>query len=158
MGTAQRYIAHWVHWPRRPRITSAVEPFPARTARKRRKIGPFSRRLSFGSLDLRTKEGQFAHDIKTALLEQLGGDPTPAQQILVQLAAIKALRCELLCNVIFSDTAIKDVREYHLLAWMNGLRRDLEALGLEEPEPAKPMDAITLARLKYDRPATGEPA
>ena len=70
------------------------------------------------------------------------------------MAAIKALRCELLCKAIFSDAAIKDVRENHILAWMNGLRRDLVALGLlnpDEPEPA--MDALTLARLKYARPA-----
>jgi hypothetical protein len=38
---------------------------------------------------------------------------------------------------------------------MNGLRRDLQALGLEEPEAPEPaMDAITLARMKYGPPQT----
>ena len=76
------------------------EPFPVRTRRKRRGIGPFSRRLSFGQLDLRTAEGQFAHDVKTALMTALGKDPSPAQQVIVQMAALKLLRCELLSRRI----------------------------------------------------------
>jgi hypothetical protein len=112
-----------------------VFPLPAK--KKRRKIGPFARRLSFGQLDLRTAEGQFANDVRLALTEQLGGNPTPAQQLLIQSVSLKALRCELLTRRVLCEQNIKSNNDNHLLAWMNAMRRDLQALGLDTA-PATP--------------------
>jgi hypothetical protein len=66
-----------VHW--RQKITSATkvtapgcipdyEPFPFRQRKKRRKIGPFSKRFSFAMLDLRTQEGRYTRDICDGIL------------------------------------------------------------------------------------------
>lgn len=117
---------------------SKIGVFPARPSKKRRELGPFSRRLSFGQLDLRTSEGQFANDIRIALSEQLGGNPSPAQQLMIQAAALKALRCELLIRRVLTEVSIKGNNDHHCLAWLNGLRRDSEALGLLDPTDNKP--------------------
>jgi len=69
------------HWRRK--ITSATkrtapgcipdyEPFPFRQRKKRRKVGPFSKRLSFAMLDLRTQEGRYARDICDSIAADLG--------------------------------------------------------------------------------------
>jgi hypothetical protein len=98
------------------------------------------------ALDRRTVEGKFLEDTRIALLNQCGPDPTPAQQLLCQMAAVKAVRCELLVRIILGpqpkDKPIKDNREHHALAWMNGLRRDLVALGLLIPPDAPPLPDI----------------
>ena len=49
------------------------EPFPFRQRKKRRKVGPFSKRLSFAMLDLRTQEGREARDISDGIAADLGG-------------------------------------------------------------------------------------
>jgi hypothetical protein len=46
-----------------------------RTLKKRRKVGPFSKRLSFAMLDLRTQEGRYARDICNGIAADLGGAP-----------------------------------------------------------------------------------
>jgi hypothetical protein len=51
------------------------EPFPFRQRKKRRKVGPFSKRLSFAMLDLRTQEGRYARDICDGIAADLGGVP-----------------------------------------------------------------------------------
>lgn len=130
------------------RITAATEPFPARIRRKRARIGPFSKRLSFAQLDLRTAEGQFADDVRQALTDGLGYTPSPSQQILIQMAALKLLRCELLCRKILSAESIQDRNDNHFLAWSNSVRRDLEALaGLQGT--AKPA-GLTMADLRRE--------
>jgi hypothetical protein len=125
-----------------PKTTTPAEPFPARIRRKRRAIGPFSKRLSFAQLDLRTAEGQYADDVRTALTEGLGHSPSPAQQILIQMAALKLLRCELLCRQILSAESIQDRHDHHFLAWSNSVRRDLEALSGLRPAAATPVDPM----------------
>lgn len=129
--------------------TGAFGIFPLPIKKKRRKVGPFSRRLSFGQLDLRTAEGQFADDVRVALSEQLGGNPTPAQQLLIQSAALKALRCELLIRRVLTEESIKSNADNHCLAWLNALRRDLEALGLQ-PAAGPPTDPMAAIRAVMD--------
>jgi hypothetical protein len=137
------------------KTTRAAEPFPQRIRRKRRRIGPFAKRLSFAQLDLRTAEGQFADDVRRALTEQLGGSPSAGQQVLVQMAALKLLRCELLCRKILSAEAIQDRNDNHFLAWANSVRRDLEALGVTSPTGPSPGAALDahLAKLVAQREA-----
>ena len=48
--------------PINPTVAGCIpdfEPFPFRQRKKRRKVGPFSKRLSFAMLDLRTQEGRY---------------------------------------------------------------------------------------------------
>jgi hypothetical protein len=113
-----------------------ARPFAQRRRRYARpgRLGPYAGgingHIAFTALDGRTTEGQYLRNIRDALSAQIGPSPTAAQQLLIQAAAVKALRCELLARVVFGEEEIKDNREYHLLAWSNGLRRDLLALGL----------------------------
>jgi hypothetical protein len=90
-----------------------------------------TRTFSFSILNMDTAEGRFAADIYLALTEQLGGDLTAAQQLLVQSTALTALRCELLSRAVFAAPGCSTTcNENHLLAWLNSLRRDLVALGI----------------------------
>jgi hypothetical protein len=106
------------------------EPFPFRQRKKRRKVGPFSKRLSFAMLDLRTQEGRYARDICDGIAADLGGAPNAAQQILCQMFALKVLRVQLLVKAILSGEAVNRHTENYCLAWMNSARRDLQALGV----------------------------
>jgi hypothetical protein len=106
------------------------EPFPFRQRKKRRKVGPFSKRLSFAMLDLRTQEGRYARDICDGIAADLGGAPNAAQQILCQMFALKVLRVQLLVKTILSGETVNRHTENYCLAWMNSARRDLEALNV----------------------------
>ena len=109
---------------------AAPEPFPFRQRKKRRKVGPFSKRLSFAMLDLRTQEGRYARDICDGIAADLGGAPNAAQQILCQMFALKVLRVQLLVKTILSGETVNRHTENYCLAWMNSARRDLEALNV----------------------------
>jgi hypothetical protein len=139
---------------RSPKIPRASSAFPPQFKRdKRKKSSPRSNRISFGALDRRTSEGKFAWHIVEALAEQLGGTPTAARQLLIQSTAIKALRCEILTRVIFDRSnanTTDDFPDYNLLKWMDGLRKDLVSLGLDNERGYRPLPA-TVAEL-LDRP------
>ena len=116
--------------PTAPGCIPDFEPFPFRRRKKRRKVGPFSKRLSFAMLDLRTQEGRYARDICDGIAADLGGAPNAAQQILCQMFALKVLRLQLLVKTILSGEIVNQHAENYCLAWMNSARRDLEALGI----------------------------
>ena len=99
---------------------------------KKRRIGAFSRRLSVSDLDLRTSAGKFAHAIKEGLEAQIG-NPSPGQQILIKLVAIKVLRCEMMYEKVMAGGDLQDRIENYFLVWSNSIRRDLEALGVLDP-------------------------
>jgi hypothetical protein len=103
--------------------------------RTKRRIGAFSRRLSFSDLDGRTNAGKYANSIKNDLERQIGS-PSPAQQILIKLIAVKVLRCEMMYDQVLSNPNggnLRDRVENYFLAWSNSIRRDLEALGVLGP-------------------------
>jgi hypothetical protein len=116
--------------PTAPGCIPDFEPFPFRRRKKRRKVGPFSKRLSFAMLDLRTQEGRYARDICDGITADLGGAPNAAQQILCQMFALKVLRVQLLVQKILSGETVNRHTENYCLAWMNSARRDLEALNV----------------------------
>src|SRR5260370_11468124 len=100
--------------------------------RKKRRIGAFSKRLSFSDLDLRTNAGKFVNSIKNDLEAQIG-NPSAGQQILIKLIAVKVLRCEMMYDQVLSipnGGDLQDRVENYFLAWSNSVRRDLEALGV----------------------------
>src|SRR5437016_5234026 len=111
---------------------SARQRRPSIARRKKRRIGAFSKRLSFSDLDLRTNAGRFANSIKSDLEAQIG-NPSPGQQILIKLVAIKVLRCEMMYDQVLSKPDggdLQDRVENYFLAWSNSVRMDLEALGV----------------------------
>jgi hypothetical protein len=114
---------------------SARQRRPSMARRRKRRIGAFSKRLSFSDLDLRTNAGKFANSIKNDLEAQIG-NPTAGQQILIKLVAMKVLRCEMMYDQVLSKPRggdLQDRIENYFLAWSNSIRRDLEALGVLDP-------------------------
>ena len=64
------------------------------------------------------------------------GDATAPQRLLVQAAAVKATRLALLTDQLLDGTPPSEGSDHHALAWLNSLRLDLMALGLERKGPA----------------------
>ena len=103
-------------------------------ANRHRKIGPFSRDQRLANPDRRTHAGRI---LKAVTLELMGhlGDATPPQRLLVQSAALKAVRLSLLTQRLLTDEGdLASGNDHHCLAWLNSLRLDLVALGLERRE------------------------
>ena len=85
---------------------------------------------------------------------QLGGDPTAAQQLLVQAAAIKALRFEVLTRIVFQHSngrQVEDFPDTNLLKWMDGLRKDLVSLGLNNERGYRQMPETVQELLESPR-------
>jgi hypothetical protein len=111
---------------------SARQRRPSMARRGKRRIGAFSKRLAFSDLDGRTNAGKFVNSIKNDLEAQIG-NPSPGQQILIKLIAVKVLRCEMMYDQVLSKPGggdLQDRVENYFLAWSNSVRRDLEALGV----------------------------
>jgi hypothetical protein len=103
--------------------------------------------LTLGELDLRTAEGRYAKGIRKALIEHVGGSPTPAQQLLIGLVALKCLRMEMMVFKILSDEQIESGDDGKFLSWANSVRRDLEVLGVARNLPPPPsLEHYLLAR------------
>ena len=102
------------------------------SASKKAKPGPFSRSRALASVDRRSKAGRTFKNTVAALAEHIGGDPTPAQALIIQSAALKATRLFLLSERLLSGDELGEKSDHHALAWLNSLRLDLQALGLEQ--------------------------
>jgi hypothetical protein len=64
------------------------------------------------------------------------GDPTAPQRLLIQAAALKATRLALLADQLLDGSPPSEGSDHHALAWLNSLRLDLQAIGLERKGPA----------------------
>jgi ribosomal protein L32 len=113
---------------------SAPQRRPSADRRNKRRIVAFSKRLTFSDLDGRTNAGKYVNSMKNDLEAQIG-NPSPGQQILIKLVAIKMLRCEMMYEQVLSQPDggdLQDRIENYFLAWSNSVRRDLQALGVLE--------------------------
>ncbi len=68
--------------------------------------------------------------VQAELTEHVGGQPNAAQQLLIRLASIKALRVALMADYVLSEQSITERDDRQFLAWANSLRRDLDTLGI----------------------------
>ncbi len=70
-------------------------------------------------------------EIKSGLVEHLGGNPSTAQRMLIDRIAALTLRLELMDKEALAGKpeTERDARSY--LAWSNGLARMLHKLGLQ---------------------------
>jgi hypothetical protein len=102
---------------------------------RHRKVGPFSRDQSLTDADHRTREGRFLKTVTRELVEHLG-DATAPQRLLIQSAALKATRMMLLTDQLLAGVQLGEGSDHHALAWLNSMRLDLIAIGLERKGPA----------------------
>jgi hypothetical protein len=106
-----------------------------RSASRRRHPGPFSRDQAIADVDRRTREGRFLKTVTRELIEHLG-DASAPQRLLVQSAALKATRMMLLTDQLLAGVPLAEGSDHHALAWLNSMRLDLQAIGLERKGPA----------------------
>jgi hypothetical protein len=103
--------------------------------RKRPRLGPYSKKEALTSIDGRCRVARTIREFARELVAQVGGDPTPAQRILIREASIKNARITMMADAILDrDAPDFDLTTRCYLAWSNSLRRDLEALGIKAPE------------------------
>ncbi len=70
--------------------------------------------------------------VEAALVNALGGEPTPQETLLVQRAAVKALRCSILeKEILRPNHNVPPTIHEDYLRWSRELRADLQALGLQ---------------------------
>jgi hypothetical protein len=82
--------------------------------------------------DGRTREVKAKLQIEAELTSALGGEPSPQQVLLIQRAAVKALRCALVeIEILRLRGQIPDSLAQDYLRWARELRADLVALGLK---------------------------
>jgi hypothetical protein len=103
----------------------------AKTEKNRNPVGPFSRDRSLTTLDKRTKAGRVLRQTRIDLADHVGGNPTAAERLIIESAAVKATRLFLLSEKLLAGGDISSESDHHALAWLNSLRLDLSALGLE---------------------------
>jgi hypothetical protein len=102
---------------------------------RHRKPGPFSRDQALADLDRRTRAGRVMKGVIRELTLHIG-DATAPQRLLIQSAALKSTRLALLSDQLLDGTPPSEGSDHHALAWLNSLRLDLQALGLERKGPA----------------------
>jgi hypothetical protein len=96
-----------------------------------RRIGPFCRDKTLTMIDRRSRAGRFWAACEKELIDHVGGTPTPAQRLIIQAATLKATRMALLSDMLLSGDTPSEGSDHHALAWLNSMRLDLQALGLE---------------------------
>ncbi|MBS0988510.1 hypothetical protein [Acetobacter okinawensis] len=112
-----------------------------------KKIGPYSRPDSLNKLDGRCKEARLLKNVRSALVEHLGGNPSITQLVLIDRAAWLTLHMGLMDSHMLEGgaPAERDSRQY--LAWANTLTRTMRSLGLDKaPAPTRGMDALLAER------------
>ena len=100
-------------------------------AKSSQKPGPLSRDHRIASLDRRTRAGRVLRTVERDLIEHVGGHPTAAERLIINSAALKATRLSLLCERLLEDRELSDSSDGQALAWLNSMRLDLQALGLQ---------------------------
>ena len=104
---------------------------PGKAPKSSFKVGPFSRDRALASVDKRTKAGRVMRQTLADLRDHVGGNPSAAEALIIQSAALKATRLFLLSQrLLYAEDAAIPEGDNHCLAWLNSMRLDLQALGL----------------------------
>jgi hypothetical protein len=136
----------WFHQtPARRHLMAALFSTPRRI---RRRFGPYSKATSLTAIDGRCRAARQIREFTAELMQHIGPDPTAAERVLVNAAAVKHAKMIMLADKILADSELDlDLATRTFLAWSNSLRRDLEALGLKRPQqmPKKLADVLRVA-------------
>jgi hypothetical protein len=111
------------------------DPAAKKRARRRTRVGAYSREGSFALIDKRSREFRYLQNRKKELIAHVGGSPSATQLALIERCAWLSLRVALLDERIALGTlTAQDTAQY--LAWSNALSRTLVRLGLRVPTPS----------------------
>jgi hypothetical protein len=126
-------------------------------AEKTRPIGPYCRPVTLAKLDGRTREAALMRRVRAELLAHVGSNPSFPQRVLIERAAVLALRIAQIEAKMIAGEMMTLHDNNHAIAWHNAYRRTLAAIGLQ-PAAAKPLTAVEYGRLLDARRAAGEAA
>lgn len=116
-------------------------------------VGPFSRDRVLAGMDKRTRTGRIYRTIIADLIDHVGGNPSAAERLIIQSAALKATRLSLLSEKMLSGIDNPESMDQHSLGWANSLRLDLGVLGLDKrikDVTPKLKDIIAASKAKGD--------
>jgi hypothetical protein len=105
---------------------------------KARHIHPHSRPHMLSNIDRRTRESRLLEATQASLTQHVGGQPSAAQQILIQRCARLQLFVEAMDKRAFEAGGMSERDSRMYLAWCNSLRRALAQLGMAEAPATKP--------------------
>src|SRR6185437_12063736 len=105
---------------------------------KARRVHLYSRPNILAKLDGRTREAQLMRKVRADLTAHVGGKPNIAQRLLIERAAVLALRVAQIDERIIAGEVLTAHDNDHAIAWHNCYRRTVQALGLEPAAVAKP--------------------
>ena len=98
------------------------------------KTGLWLPESSFKKLDRRSRVAKAMDKAKIELTDAIGGDVSPQQAILIDKAVFLLYKTSVFESQMMNGSEIgQDVESYYL-AWVNSLRRILEALGLKKAQ------------------------
>ena len=102
-----------------------------------KRIGPRAQSKAFETLDGRGPVARLMKEIETALIEEMGGASLVSYQekTVIRYCTIKALRAEMLWAEMLKKASqgeeIPEADDRRLNAFCNGIRADLQAIGLQ---------------------------
>ena len=109
-------------------------------------VGPWEAKRQLAFVNRRHERGRFVAALRAELIRDLGGDPSAAKRLLVDMACYAALQVS---RIVTPDLARGEdlTREQleDLTRWQRDLRDTLRVLGVERTEQAPPSLADYLA-------------
>jgi hypothetical protein len=106
-------------------------------------------RNCFRAIDGRLAEGKLERRVIRDLVEHVGGSPTAPQRILIELSAKLTVALAVMSDKLVTKGCIDEAESKYYLAWVGHLRRNLETLGLKQPQ-AQPKRLADVIKLKGD--------
>ena len=111
------------------------------------RYGPYSTPTSLTRVDGRCRVARQIREFTKALVQHVGGTPTPAQAVLIREASLKNAKVVMLADKILEGVELDlDLASRCYLAWSNSLRHDLALLGVDRPEVQAPTIVGYLAK------------
>jgi hypothetical protein len=116
------------------------------SSRHSRRIDPQARPLRW-TKNGRSREAQLYRAFRQELIRHVGGNPSPAQNALINRLAMMQLHLARLDERIFKEGGLSEHSSRQYLAWSNAVTRGLARLGLEGAKERTPTPADHLAAL-----------
>src|SRR5258708_307217 len=103
----------------------------ANGVRRARRLSPHSRPSRIAILDRRSCEFRRLSEIRSGLMDHLGGHASPVQLALIERAATLTLHVEVFDKRAFAAGGLDEKSSRVYLGYVNSLNRTLKALGLK---------------------------
>jgi muconolactone delta-isomerase len=122
--------------PRSTPLRSRGASGASRPQPKRRGSDPISRpaRLWAGKGKGTSKEGQFIRQLRAALVQHVGGNPTAVERILIERAVMMTVHLARMDAEALASGRMSDYARKQYLAWDGKLRQALRQIGKGAPE------------------------